>query len=81
MLDEATSSLDAETEFLISNQLSQLGNTTTILMVAHRLSTVKNADLVVYLSEGKLLACGTFKEVRNLVPNFDLQINLMKFDE
>ena len=81
VLDEATSSLDAETEFLISNQLSLLRKTTTILMLAHRLSTVKNADLVVYLSEGKLLASGTFTEVRNLVPNFDLQVNLMKLDE
>lgn len=46
-------------------------------MIAHRLSTVRNADLVVYLSEGKVVASGSFEEVRNLVPGFDRQAKLM----
>jgi ATP-binding cassette subfamily C protein len=46
-------------------------------MIAHRLSTVRKADQVFYLSGGKLLASGTFDEVRNAVPNFNEQANLM----
>jgi len=77
VLDEATSSLDGETESLISESLSILRGTTTIILIAHRLSTVMNADVVVYLSEGKILAKGTFDEVRATVPDFDKQAKLM----
>jgi ABC-type multidrug transport system fused ATPase/permease subunit len=46
-------------------------------MIAHRLSTVRNADIVVYLSEGKVIAKGTFDELRNSIADFDLQARLM----
>lgn len=46
-------------------------------MIAHRLSTVRNADIVVYLSEGKIGAYGTFEEVRSTVPDLNRQTNLM----
>ena len=46
-------------------------------MIAHRLSTVRNADMVVYLSEGKIMAAGTFEEVRENIPDFDRQARLM----
>jgi ABC-type multidrug transport system fused ATPase/permease subunit len=46
-------------------------------MIAHRLSTVRNADIVVYLSDGKVLATGSFEEVRKVVPEFDRQATLM----
>jgi ABC-type multidrug transport system fused ATPase/permease subunit len=49
----------------------------TVLMIAHRLSTVRNADMVVYLDEGRVVAQGTFNEVRRLIPNFDKQASLM----
>jgi ABC-type multidrug transport system fused ATPase/permease subunit len=77
VLDEATSSLDGETEASISDAIHALRGSTTVVMIAHRLSTVRNADLVVYLSEGKVLATGTFDEVRNNVPDFDRQAKLM----
>jgi ABC-type multidrug transport system fused ATPase/permease subunit len=77
VLDEATSSLDAETEASISAAINGLRGSTTILMIAHRLSTVRNADLVVYLNEGKVLATGTFEDVRKAVPNFERQARLM----
>ena len=77
VLDEATSSLDAETEESISKAISNLRGMTTVLMVAHRLSTVRNADLVVYIDGGKILATGTFGEVRQLVPEFNNQATLM----
>ena len=77
VLDEATSSLDGETEASISDAIHALRGSTTVVMIAHRLSTVRSADLVVYLSKGKVLATGSFDEVRNAVPDFDLQARLM----
>jgi ABC-type multidrug transport system fused ATPase/permease subunit len=77
VLDEATSSLDAETEASISEAIQALRGSTTVVMIAHRLSTVRNADTVVYLCEGKVKAIGTFDEIRKLIPNFDRQANLM----
>ena len=77
VLDEATSSLDAETEASISTAINGLRGSTTIFMIAHRLSTVRNADLVVYLDAGKVIATGSFEEVRKAVPNFERQAKLM----
>ena len=77
VLDEATSSLDAETEASISEAIHGLRGSTTVVMIAHRLSTVRNADIVVYLSEGRVMAKGTFDEVRKSVPDFDRQAMLM----
>lgn len=77
VLDEATSALDGQTEADISYSIQQLRGKTTILLIAHRLSTVMHADRVCYLDEGKLMASGTFDEVRKMIPNFDAQANLM----
>ena len=77
VLDEATSSLDGETEATISEAIHTLRGSTTIVVIAHRLSTVRNADLVVYLSGGKVLATGNFEEVRAAVVDFDQQAKLM----
>jgi ATP-binding cassette, subfamily B, bacterial PglK len=77
VLDEATSALDAETEFKITNSINQLRGRLTLVIIAHRLSTVRNADLVIYLNDGKIEAEGTFDDVRRAVPNFDRQINLL----
>jgi len=77
LMDEATSSLDALTEETITKSLSALYGNTTILVVAHRLSTVRNADLVVYMDGGEILAKGKFDEVRRAVPEFDNQAKLM----
>lgn len=77
VLDEATSSLDAETEASISEAIHELRGSTTVVMIAHRLSTVRNADIVVYLSQGQIMAMGTFEEVRKTVPDFDRQAMLM----
>jgi ABC-type multidrug transport system fused ATPase/permease subunit len=77
VLDEATSSLDAETEASISTAINGLRGSTTILMIAHRLSTVRNADLVIYLDAGKVIATGSFEQVRKTVPNFERQAKLM----
>jgi ABC-type bacteriocin/lantibiotic exporter with double-glycine peptidase domain len=76
-LDEATSSLDGETEANISLALSSLQGEVTIILIAHRLSSVRTAEKVVYLSEGSIICEGSFEFVRITVPNFDKQAKLM----
>ena len=77
VLDEATSSLDGQTESDISDAIQNLKGAVTVVMIAHRLSTVRNVDVVIYMDQGKILAKGTFEEVRNSIPDFDNQARLM----
>jgi ABC-type multidrug transport system fused ATPase/permease subunit len=77
VLDEATSALDAETEDSIARTISQLAGHVTTVVIAHRLATVRNADRVIYLEGGRLLAQGTFEEVRNSSERFALQAHLL----
>jgi ABC-type multidrug transport system fused ATPase/permease subunit len=76
-LDEATSALDGETEFLITDSLKALKGKVTVVLIAHRLSTVKDCDKVVYMESGHVKAVGTFQSVRSSIPNFDRQARLM----
>jgi len=77
VLDEATSALDGQTEADISNSIQGLRGEVTLLVIAHRLSTVKSADRIYYLENGRLVGIGSFDEVRDQVPNFDQQARLM----
>ena len=77
VLDEATSALDAETEQLIVRTLDELEGIVTTITVAHRLATVRRADQLIYLEHGRLVASGTFEEVRKAVPHFDRQASLL----
>ena len=77
VLDEATSALDGESEKIISESIQGLRGNVTVVMIAHRLSTVRKADVVIYMESGKVVSIGTFDEVRNKVPNFDSQAKLM----
>jgi ABC-type multidrug transport system fused ATPase/permease subunit len=77
VLDEATSSLDGQTELDLSGAISSLQGAVTVVMIAHRLSTVRDADTLVYLDKGRVVAEGKFDEVRANVPNFDRQAQLM----
>lgn len=77
ILDEATSALDGGTEAAISQAVQELRGNVTVIMIAHRLSTVRNADSVIYMDKGKVIAIGTFEEVRAKVPDFDRQAKLM----
>jgi ATP-binding cassette subfamily C protein len=77
ILDEATSALDAETESLISQTIKELKGKCTVILIAHRLSSVMNADKVIFMENGKITAEGTFSEVRKLSPNFEKQAKLM----
>lgn len=77
VLDEATSALDGQTEADLSDAINRLKGRVTVILIAHRLSTVRQADRVLYMDQGKLIAEGSFEEVRIQVPNFDIQAKLM----
>ena len=77
VMDEATSSLDAQTEDNIAKAVNKAKENSLVIVVAHRLATVRRADLVMYLENGQVKAQGSFEEVRKLVPDFDSQAELM----
>ena len=77
VLDEATSALDAETERAITSMIDGLGGHVTTLIIAHRLSTVRNAQKIVYLDRGRVEAEGSFDEVCETVPAMKRQADLM----
>lgn len=77
VLDEATSALDAETEQTISDTMKDLARTVTVVIIAHRLSTVRSVDQLLFLEGGRITAEGTFEEVRRMVPAFARQSRLM----
>ena len=77
VLDEATSSLDGQTEADISHSIQKLQGSVTVVLIAHRLSTVRNVNQVIYMAGGEIVARGNFEEVRAAVPDFDRQAQLM----
>ena len=81
MLDEATSSLDAENERKISENLERSFSGSTRIVIAHRLSTVKNADNIVVLRHGKVVESGTHAElVRKRGYYYDLVHNQLELE-
>lgn len=77
VLDEATSALDAETEHAIASTLQSLEGEVTTVTVAHRLATIRHADVVMYFEKGNVRARGSFDEVRAQVPRFNHQAELL----
>jgi ATP-binding cassette, subfamily B, bacterial PglK len=77
VMDEATSALDADSEKAISECLDTLRGKTTVVVIAHRLSTVTKADVLVYFEEGKILGYGTFNELRKKIKDFNRQAQLL----
>ena len=77
VLDEATSALDAETENAVGEALQELTGDVTLVIVAHRLATIRHCDQIIYVEDGCIQARGTFGEVRALQPNFDRQAELL----
>lgn len=76
IMDEATSALDTKTEAEVAKAISRLHGDVTVISVAHRLSTVKDADQLFFMEDGLVLASGTFDEVVERVPTFRQQAAL-----
>jgi subfamily B ATP-binding cassette protein MsbA len=66
LLDEATSALDTESERIVQEALENLMKNRTSIVIAHRMSTVKNADLIVVLSKGEIIEKGKHDELLEL---------------
>ncbi|WP_150140401.1 ABC transporter ATP-binding protein [Candidatus Enterovibrio escicola] len=79
ILDEATSSLDATTESDISNVILSLKGSRTIIIVAHRLSTLKYSDRLLFFKNGTIVSTGTFEELCSKDVNFSKMVMLSKF--
>lgn len=84
ILDEATANIDVETEKLIQNSLEKMKNIGTMLVVAHRLSTIQHADNIILLSHGEIKEQGTHEELLKLKGKYHrlymLQYHKEKFD-
>ena len=76
-LDEATSSLDAISEQGFANALKVLRETTTVIVIAHRLSLLQQVEKIAYISEGKLLFLGNYDEALKQVPAFREHVQIM----
>lgn len=76
IFDEATSSLDVETEHEITKMLNSLKGQKTIIAIAHRLSTLKSCDSLIYLKQGEIIDMGTFEQLSAKYPEFEKLIKL-----
>ena len=74
VLDEVTSSLDAETEISVVEKIREIRGDVTVVIITHRLSTVKYADHVFYIENGRLVGSNTFKVLADTLPQFRQQI-------
>ncbi|WP_202946846.1 ABC transporter ATP-binding protein [Nitritalea halalkaliphila] len=78
IMDEATSALDSETERAIQENIDALKGQYTLLTVAHRLSTIRNADTIVLLERGAIKEQGNFSELLERVPKFKKMVQLQE---
>jgi ABC-type bacteriocin/lantibiotic exporter with double-glycine peptidase domain len=76
VLDEATSALDNETENLISTLFKTLEGKVTLIVIAHRYSTIRHSPKIIYLENGQILSTGSFDELRSINADFDNQAKL-----
>ncbi|NQY28273.1 MAG: ABC transporter ATP-binding protein [Flavobacteriaceae bacterium] len=80
ILDEATSALDTESEKVVQDALENMMKNRTSLVIAHRLSTVQNADLIVVMKKGKIVEQGTHQELINLGGTYTNLVNLQSLE-
>jgi len=80
VLDEATSDLDNETESRVMDVIQKIRGNATMLVIAHRLTTIRAADKIIYMKDGAVYGIGTFDELRRSVSDFENQVNLGLLD-
>jgi ABC-type multidrug transport system fused ATPase/permease subunit len=77
ILDEATSSLDPHSEKAISDSLLKIRGNVTIVLIAHRMSTIRLANRIMYVGNSTVKSFSNLQEVRNAIPDFDYQVKIM----
>jgi ABC-type multidrug transport system fused ATPase/permease subunit len=80
ILDEATSSLDSESEHLVQEALDKLMKGRTSIVIAHRLATIRNADKIVVLQKGEIKESGTHQELMKVENGFYQKLSKMQFE-
>lgn len=80
VLDEATSALDVRTESMVTATIENLRGRLTMVVIAHRLSTVRRCDGLIYLKDGRVHATGTFEEVERSTPDFAEAVRMSGLD-
>jgi len=80
IIDEGTSALDGLTEQYITDSIFALANNMTIVMIAHRLSSIKNADIIYYMNQGVIKGSGSFDELIKKLPEFAEQVKIMSLN-
>ena len=81
IIDEGTSALDGLTEQYITDSIFAMTNDMTIVLIAHRLSSINNADVIYYMNKGLIKGSGRFDELRSKLPEFAEQVRLMNLDK
>ena len=77
VMDESTSSLDADSEQIALDALNGLDKSVTLLVIAHRLSSIRDFDTLIYLESGRVSGIGTFDSLRSSIKQFDYQASLL----
>jgi ABC-type multidrug transport system fused ATPase/permease subunit len=80
ILDEATSSLDTQSERLIQDAIETIAKKTTVIVIAHRLSTIINADYVYILHEGEIVEEGTYQKLMDQNSHFSRMVKLQDLE-
>jgi ABC-type multidrug transport system fused ATPase/permease subunit len=81
ILDEATSSLDTKSEQQIQNAIEKIAMETTIIVIAHRLTTILKADQIFVLEEGKIIEHGDYQKLINNNNLFSKMVNAQEFSD
>ncbi|MDP3891556.1 MAG: multidrug ABC transporter permease, partial [Nocardioides sp.] len=76
VLDEPTSALDSITEKKVQEGINELVKGRTTLVIAHRLSTVRHADMIVILDNGKIIGKGSHRELMKTCPTYKMMVDL-----
>ena len=79
LLDEATSALDSESERIVQEALARVMQNRTTVVVAHRLTTIRNADIIAVVQQGKLVEQGNIKTVNPVLCFLDILLQLGPF--
>ena len=77
-MDEATSALDSETEKTVHENIEQLKGQYTIIVVAHRLSTIRSADKIILMDNGKIIKTGPYNELIETTHKFQQMVKLQE---